>query len=151
MFIEAHWKVLKRTHLYKFNKARLDLLTFVIIDRHCRSLLYKLNRDVIMRSETTRREKNFCVSWNECVRRSEEDMNEYYISIDNWICGCPAFSRSRMLICKHLVHAPSIGRIAPRSRFVLRKSWAPYIDMVIEVKSHIVKIIFCIFNVVFFI
>jgi hypothetical protein len=28
MMIEAHWKVLKRTHLYHYNRARLDLVTY---------------------------------------------------------------------------------------------------------------------------
>src|SRR5687768_1808155 len=31
MFVEAHWKVLKRDFLYKFFRSRLDLVVFVIM------------------------------------------------------------------------------------------------------------------------
>jgi hypothetical protein len=34
MMIEAHWKVLKRTHLYHYNRARLDLVTFIILQHY---------------------------------------------------------------------------------------------------------------------
>ncbi|KAI9259553.1 hypothetical protein BDA99DRAFT_410901, partial [Phascolomyces articulosus] len=39
--IEAHWKVLKRNHLYRYNRPRLDLLVFVITQRHFPELRHK--------------------------------------------------------------------------------------------------------------
>lgn len=33
MFVEAHWKVLKRDFLYKFFHPRLDLVVFVIMEQ----------------------------------------------------------------------------------------------------------------------
>jgi len=33
MLIESHWRTLKRDHLYKFARPRLDLLCFVITDK----------------------------------------------------------------------------------------------------------------------
>jgi hypothetical protein len=33
MFIESHWRVLKRDHLYKFSRPRLDLLCHIIINK----------------------------------------------------------------------------------------------------------------------
>ena len=33
MFVEAHWKVLKRDFLYKFFRPRLDLVTFIIVEQ----------------------------------------------------------------------------------------------------------------------
>ena len=32
MFVEGHWKVLKRDFLYKFFRPRLDLLTYIILE-----------------------------------------------------------------------------------------------------------------------
>jgi hypothetical protein len=33
MVIESHWRMIKRDHLYKFNRPRLDLLCFVIVQK----------------------------------------------------------------------------------------------------------------------
>jgi hypothetical protein len=33
MVIESHWRIIKRDHLYKFNRPRLDLLCFVIVQK----------------------------------------------------------------------------------------------------------------------
>ncbi|CAB4383214.1 unnamed protein product [Rhizophagus irregularis] len=35
MFVEAHWKVLKRDFLYKFFRPRLDLVVFIIMEQVC--------------------------------------------------------------------------------------------------------------------
>ena len=47
MLIEAHWKVLKCNHLYQFNRARLDLLVYVIIERYGRDLVHKFENNVV--------------------------------------------------------------------------------------------------------
>lgn len=136
MFIESHWRVLKKCHLYKFNRARLDLLTYIIIDRHCRALFYKFNRDVLKRNQASRWEQNFCNAWNGCVNAAQQPMNSYYISVFDWICGCPAFLKSKFMICKHLVsryvtenNFDGNGKIAPKERFILRKTRSPYIEI----------------------
>ncbi len=33
MFVEAHWKVLKRDFLYKFFHPRMDLVVFIIMEQ----------------------------------------------------------------------------------------------------------------------
>ena len=33
MFVESHWKVLKRDFLYKFFHPRLDLVVFIIMEQ----------------------------------------------------------------------------------------------------------------------
>ncbi len=33
MFVEGHWKVLKRDFLYKFFRPRLDLVVFIIMEQ----------------------------------------------------------------------------------------------------------------------
>jgi hypothetical protein len=33
MVIESHWKTIKRDHLYRFNRPRLDLLCFVLVKK----------------------------------------------------------------------------------------------------------------------
>ena len=54
MLIEAHWKVLKQNHLYRFNRARLDLLVFVIIDRYFPDLRHKYNLSTVQSCEAIR-------------------------------------------------------------------------------------------------
>lgn len=83
MFIESHWKVLKRCHLYRFNRARLDLLVFILIDRHCRSLMHKLFRDVVNRASTTRWDQLFCSEWNRCYSRSQDPMGSYVTDVSS--------------------------------------------------------------------
>ncbi|CAB5201407.1 unnamed protein product [Rhizophagus irregularis] len=33
MFVEGHWKVLKRDFLYKFFRSRLDLLVYILLEK----------------------------------------------------------------------------------------------------------------------
>src|SRR5437016_9056937 len=52
MLIEAHWKVIKRDFLPKFFRPRLDLVTFVIVNRllrhhHQRYSRYVLAREIV--------------------------------------------------------------------------------------------------------
>lgn len=71
MLIEAHWKVLKRNHLDRFNRARLDLLVYVIVEKHFTELLTKFNRTIVRRLEGNSWEKTFVRKWNKLVNRRE--------------------------------------------------------------------------------
>ncbi|RIA86925.1 hypothetical protein C1645_828521 [Glomus cerebriforme] len=42
MFIESHWRILKRDYLYKFARPRLDLLCYVIVCKVRRNEIYPL-------------------------------------------------------------------------------------------------------------
>ncbi|KAG2222715.1 hypothetical protein INT45_011203 [Circinella minor] len=105
MLIEAHWKVLKRNHLYHYNRARLNLLVYVIMDRYFPDLRYKFNRDTVIGSHATRWANEFTKEWNRLVGREEKSNANalYEPSTETWTCGSPSFLTSRYLICKYLV------------------------------------------------
>ena len=131
MLIEAHWKVLKRNHLYHYNRARLDLLVYVIMDRYFPDLRYKFNRDTVIGSHATRWANEFTKEWNRLVGR-EENSNAnalYEPSTETWTCGCPSFLTSRYLVCKHLVRRSQHGRFGPNHFFIHRRITAPFIQI----------------------
>lgn len=53
MMIEAHWKVLKRNHLYYYHRARLDTLVWVISTKHFPQQMYKWARLIARRIEAS--------------------------------------------------------------------------------------------------
>ena len=129
MLIEAHWKVLKRNHLYRFNRARLDLLVFVIIDRYFPDLRHKYNLSTVRSREATRWEKKFTVEWNKAYRVTESHNANalYQPSIETWTCGCRSYLTSKFLICKHLVKRSRRGEIPNLGFFIQRVSSAPFL------------------------
>ncbi|SAM02978.1 hypothetical protein [Absidia glauca] len=93
MMIEAHWKVLKRTHLYHYNRARLDLVTFVIIQHYYKKLRTKYQSIVVNRLETSTFESSFMKEWIK-GRAAGVSGRSYATSLTRWICGCPSFLHS---------------------------------------------------------
>ena len=51
-------------------------------------------------------QKSFKKEWKELSTQTIN--NSYLTDINNWICGCPYFLKSRFLICKHLVQQKGI-------------------------------------------
>jgi hypothetical protein len=101
MFVEAHWKVLKRDFLYKFFRPRLDLVVFIIMEQAIPHNLRKFEQIFVVKREKADWRKAFKKEWKNLA---EQPLNNMYLTdISNWICGCPAFFISRFLICKHLV------------------------------------------------
>ncbi|KAI9488736.1 hypothetical protein BDB00DRAFT_963242 [Zychaea mexicana] len=129
MLIEAHWKVLKRNHLYRFNRARLDLLVFVIIEKHFPDLRVKYNRDTVQFRQATRWQQAFVNHWNKAYRLPENSNANalYQPTVDTWTCGCKAYLTSRFLICKHLVKRSGHGEIPASGVLVHRQSTQPFI------------------------
>lgn len=134
MLIEAHWKVLKRNHLYHFNRAHLDLLVFIIMERHCRDLVIKFDNFVVHRHEPSSWERNFTLEWRKALNASNEHPAtnaRYHPSIDNWVCGCQAYFNNQYLICKHLVRRSryNVDGIHYHRHVVLRRTTAPFITI----------------------
>ena len=138
MMIEAHWKVLKRDHLYRFNQARLDLLIWVIIEKHCTDLLIKFDVNIIQRRAPLSWEREFVRQWNESVDREEssEADQQYQPVISTWICGCPEFTRGTFFLCKHLVRRSLHGKIAVRQFFISRRNEPPFVQLLL-VSAHL--------------
>ena len=129
MFIEAHWKVLKRNHLYRRPHARLDMLVYVIITKHVTKLRHKFMLQTIRQREPTRWEYNFVSEWRSLYQKPLDNPNyrhDYVPSTDNWTCGCKEYLRNRFLLCKHLVRNAGRGIFAAREYFILCISTSPF-------------------------
>ncbi|CAB4392902.1 unnamed protein product [Rhizophagus irregularis] len=107
MFVEAHWKVLKRDFLYKFFRPRLDLVVFIIMKQVVPHNERKFNHIFVVKREKADWRKAFKREWKELSSRVLNN-NLYLTDINNWFCGCPSFLTSRFLICKHLIQQKGI-------------------------------------------
>jgi hypothetical protein len=139
MLIEAHWKVLKRTHLYHYNRARLDLVTYVIIQHYYKKLKVKYQSQVVFRQETSTFEKVFMQTWN---KRHEADAsnNLYTTDLDRWVCGCQSFLHSPVSLCKHLVQGymgTHTRQLVNRQQFIKRSHTPPFIQFLPVKKTQI--------------
>jgi hypothetical protein len=105
MVIEAHWKVLKHSYLYRFNRPRLDYLVWVICSRVLPDQLSRFQQMQLGR-QAPAWFSDFKSDWKQLVKKSIADgVKEcHYTDLVRWICSCPSFLGSRFLICKHLVH-----------------------------------------------
>jgi hypothetical protein len=102
MLIESHWRILKRDHLYKFARPRLDLLCFVIT---VKVVPQQLDRYYLLcngREQPSWR-KDFKTQWRSLVSRTIQNREKYITDQQKWICSCPYFLTNRFLLCKHLV------------------------------------------------
>jgi hypothetical protein len=133
MMIEAHWKVLKRNHLYYYHRARLDTLVWVISTKHFPQQMYKWARLIARRIEASDWEKDFIANWNALASRSEHTHADtlYQPDTETWVCGCPAYAHSRFPLCKHLVKRTNIGVFPLLSRVILRRSTAPFVQVLL--------------------
>lgn len=136
MFVESHWSVLKREHMRRFNQARLDLLLWMITNRHCGDPQLKFDRQIIGVSEVPRWEQKFVAQWNEHIQKffvPGRGPRVYGTSLASWVCGCPDFLGGQFLVCKHLVahqakaSACNIGFIANRDYMIVRHDQSLYI------------------------
>jgi hypothetical protein len=125
MFVEAHWKVLKRDFLYKFFRPRLDLVVFIIMEQVIPHQQRRFKQVFLVKREKSEWRKAFKKEWKDLAKRSSN--NTYLTDVTRWICGCPAFFTSRFLICKHLVQQKGVVNI----RFfdeVHRHHQYPFVD-----------------------
>ena len=106
MFVEAHWKVLKRDFLYKFFRPKLDLVVFIIMEQVIPHQQRRFNQIFVVKREKADWRKAFKKEWKKLLTQTIN--NTYLTDINNWICGCPAFLTNRFLICKHLIQQKGI-------------------------------------------
>ena len=108
MFVEAHWKVLKRDFLYKFFRPRLDLVVFIIMEQMIPHNERKFNQIFVVKREKADWRKAFKKEWKEVSIRTFNN-DTYLTDTNNWICSCPAFFTNCFFICKHLNNPSNDG------------------------------------------
>jgi hypothetical protein len=101
MFIEGHWKVIKRDFLYKFFRPRLDLVVYILLTKVIPHQQRKLEQ-IQSGREKPEWIKNFKSEWKKLS--THQINNVYNTDTKNWICGCTYYLTSRFNICKHLIH-----------------------------------------------
>ncbi len=122
MFIEGHWKVIKRDFLYKFFRPRIDLVVYILMKKVVIHQQRKLQQIQIGR-EKLEWIKDFKSEWKNLSKRHINNM--YATNMSQWVCGCPYYLTSRFNICKHLVHLK--GSIIPEFfNHVKRNSQPPF-------------------------
>jgi hypothetical protein len=105
------WRRIKRDYLSHFGNPRLDLLVWVLV---CKlqplyvRLVHKIRFPTGRPRDARSWRKAFKAEWKACYARETSAQDRFpYLRYEpdpsRWVCACPAFFRSRFLICKHLV------------------------------------------------
>ena len=100
MFVEGHWKTLKRDFLYKFFRPRMDLVAYILMKQvvvHQQRKLQQIHNG----REKPDWIKDFKSEWKKLSKRPIT--NTYITDEENWICGYPYYLTNRFRLCKHLV------------------------------------------------
>ncbi|CAG8678213.1 23664_t:CDS:2, partial [Gigaspora margarita] len=107
MILESHWRLIKRDYLYKFNRPRIDLLVWVIIDHFIPRYNSKLQNLI-----TTNQKISMMASWRSEFKhlwkqysKKQCSNNTYITNPSQWTCSCPMYLENRFLLCKHLVQS----------------------------------------------
>ena len=120
MFVEGHWKVIKRDFLYKFFQPRLDLVIYILMEKVVIHQQRKLQQIQIGR-EKPEWIKDFKFEWKKLSKR--EINNMYATNVTQWICGCSYYLTSRFNICKHLVYLK--GSVTPEFFNNVKRNFQP--------------------------
>ena len=107
MIVESHWRKLKHDYLHRFNRPRIDLVVWIILDRVVPDSIAQLEalRGGNRRQGSASWRKTFKRQWDDLwsLEVSSESLSRYHTNPSKWTCGCPSFLESRFLICKHIV------------------------------------------------
>ncbi|CAB4426075.1 unnamed protein product [Rhizophagus irregularis] len=102
MFVEAHWKVLKRDFLYKFFRPRLDLVIFVIMEQ-----VVPHNKRKFEQIFVVKREK---ADWRKAFKENGRSLQHEHLIIMYILLmltigfvAVQHFLLADFLICKHLI------------------------------------------------
>jgi hypothetical protein len=107
MIVESHWRIIKYDYLYKFNRPRIDLLTWTLVERLIPRYIMKYQHFTTNNQRaraTASWRPAFKRAWKECAKK-ECSNAVYETNAERWFCSCPAFLQSRFLLCKHLVQS----------------------------------------------
>ncbi|ESK85102.1 hypothetical protein Moror_3617 [Moniliophthora roreri MCA 2997] len=121
MLCESHWRRIKHDYLHHFHQPRVDLLIWILVKKLGPTYEQKLAQTVgnIGRyCDMASWRKPFKAKWKRCEAADipRPINSKYKPNPQRWVCTCLAFSKSRFLLCKHLVqsvHPPLNDSIAP--------------------------------------
>jgi len=138
MFVEGHWKVLKRDFLYKFFRPRLDFLAYVILERLI-PLQQRKFQQILLGRESLEWQKSIKAEWKKLSLRKTDNFDTYNTNLENWVCGCPYFLTNRFMICKHLVNLK--GSIDVQTFELIKRNGAyPFLifdnSLIVESRDH---------------
>jgi len=111
------WRRIKQDYLTHNHKPRVDYLIWIIAKR----LMPTYERLIDQRFTYTGRHrrpaawrKPFKREWRRCevTPITDPDDDTYNPLPYRWVCSCPAFVKSRFLVCKHLVQL--VHRVPPK-------------------------------------
>ena len=111
MIVESHWRVLKHDFLHRFNRPRIDLVTWVLITRVIPDALVRMRAiksgEDRVRKATWR--KAFQRNWTklQAILVEPGSIVRYHTDPHKWVCACEAFLLGRFFVCKHLIHCVS--------------------------------------------
>ncbi|PVF93533.1 hypothetical protein CPB86DRAFT_96189, partial [Serendipita vermifera] len=108
MICESHWRRIKHDYLTHNHQPRIDYLAWILIKKLVPVYLDQLDTRLTYNGRYRKRatwRKEFKKQWKLCAVKPIEDPDklEYNPRPYLWVCSCPAFIKSRFLICKHLV------------------------------------------------
>ncbi|CAG8436323.1 3850_t:CDS:2, partial [Scutellospora calospora] len=139
MFIESHWKTIKRDFLYKFFRPRLDLVIYILMKKVILHQRRKFDQIMLGRVNADWR-KAMKSEWKRLTKKViKEDSDKLYITdIERWICSCPYYLTNRFFICKHLVQKK--GTVS--SQFfdqVKRSNQYPFLVIMQDISSSMIN------------
>lgn len=107
MIIESHWRRIKHDYLHRFNRPRIDLVTWVLVSRVVPSATHRMkaimNKD--HRNATAAWRKPFKQEWKrlQSCEVDPQSLLSNHTSPSKWTCACKVFLLSRFLLCKHII------------------------------------------------
>ena len=108
MIVESHWRRLKHDYLHRFNRPRIDLVTWILAKRVIPEATEKMKGLIEgnHRMATAAWRKPFKRQWKALQDKevNPDSLLRYHTAPMKWVCACEAFLESRFLLCKHLKH-----------------------------------------------
>lgn len=138
MIVESHWRKIKHDYLHRFNRPRIDLVTWVLCTRVIPDSIHLLRALTDPKAPQSRfTEASWRKKWkaeytrleDKAVEVKPEKIMHYHTDPRLFVCSCPAFLVSRFLLCKHIVrcHRPANReQRALMKRLVQRNRVAPF-------------------------
>jgi hypothetical protein len=106
------WHPIKRDYLHHFHNPRVDLLVFILVTKLAPHYYNKLDQtftDTGRYRELPTWHKAFKQEWTKYSKTPISmplNLNlKYRPNPSKWVCTCPCFSKSRFLLCKHLIQS----------------------------------------------
>ena len=131
MIVESHWRRLKHDYLHRFNRPRIDLVTWILAKRVIPEATEKMKGLIEgnHRMATAAWRKPFKRQWKVLQNKevNPDSLLRYHTAPMKWVCACEAFLESRFLLCKHLKHC--LERFSNPSAFfreVRRRRTSPF-------------------------